>query len=91
MTKEEIKEFKKLVKWAKKNGLTEFTAGKYSFKLATVTEINTSNKTAKPEETDPALLTNDPSAGMPPDSELLYWSTDAFDSITESRKDDTPR
>lgn len=36
-------------------------------------------------------LTHDPSAAMPPDSEMLYYSTPVFDAIRESRKDPNPR
>lgn len=36
-------------------------------------------------------LVHDPSAAMPSDSEMLYYSTDTFDSIRNSRKDPIPR
>jgi hypothetical protein len=36
-------------------------------------------------------LTHDPSSAMPPDNEMLYYSTDSFDSLRESRKNPIPR
>lgn len=90
MTKEEIREFKKLVKWAKKNGVTEYDPSTGAFKLGTVTETETPKKSAKDKETDPALLKNDPSAGMPPDSDMLFYHTDAFDILKAERNEDEP-
>ncbi len=36
-------------------------------------------------------LVHDPNAAMPSDSEMLYYSTDTFDSIRNTRKDPVPR
>lgn len=36
-------------------------------------------------------LVHDPTAAMPSDSEMLYYSTDTFDSMRGSRKDPVPR
>ena len=36
-------------------------------------------------------LVHDESAKMPSDSEMLFYSTNSFDLLRESRKDDTPR
>lgn len=36
-------------------------------------------------------LVHDPSAAMPSDSEMLYYSTEYYDQLRNSRKDPTPR
>lgn len=36
-------------------------------------------------------LVHDPAAAMPSDSEMLYYSTQYFDQLRNSRKDPTPR
>jgi hypothetical protein len=70
------------------NGMTHFKDGDLEI---TLSEQVIEKPKAKPEETDPALLKDDPGAGMPSDSDLLFWSTPSFDTIVETRKEDEPR
>jgi len=48
------------------------------------------SKSSKKSDTIEGLV-HDPNAAMPPDSEMLFYSTETFDSIRNSRKDPTPR
>ncbi len=83
-----IKEFQKLVKWCKKQGLNYAKCADFEF--STQEKPVKAPKLKKNSDKIEGLV-NDPSAAMPPDSEMLYYSTDTFDSIRNSRKDPTPR
>lgn len=92
------RQMRSIVKYMKANGVHYYREGNIVIctseippeKLKAPTHIIKPKKVKK-EETDPALLTSDQTSRMPSDTDLLFYSTDSFDSITESRKDDTPR
>ncbi len=92
MTQKEIKEW---IKFAKKQGLQEFSVTEdgisFKFTEAPKAPIHKSSKAAVDKVTDPALLKDDPEAKMPSDSDLLFWSSEAYDSIEASKKDHDPR
>ena len=87
------RQVKAMVKYMKANGITWFKHGDVEISLAPAGPLATpiTPTPAITEPTDPELLKNDVEAMMPSDGDLLYWSTGSFDTITESRKDDTPR
>ena len=87
MDQNSIKIFEKWVKKCKKLGLSYAKCGEFEFSSAEI--VKTPKKTAKSDKIEG--LTHDPASAMPPDSEMLYYSTDTFDSIRNSRKDPTPR
>lgn len=77
-----FKEIQKLIKFAKKQGLSELNIDGLMFKFAESPEKQGSLQNSTVTELPP----EDSQAIMPSDSDLLFWSTDAFDQITESRK-----
>lgn len=82
-----FKEVQKAIKWCKKQHIQYLKTADFEFSSAEVVK-----KTSKKPKSDKIEgLVHDPSAAMPPDSEMLYYSTDTFDSIRNSRKDPTPR
>ena len=83
-----VKEIQKLVKWCKKQGINHLKTVDFEFSLQ-----EKPVKSVKPKKNSDKIegLVNDPSAAMPSDSEMLYYSTDSFDAIRNSRKDPTPR
>ena len=91
MDQNSIKIFEKWVKKCKKLGLLYARMGDFEYS----TEIKSpkaSRSLTKDKKSDTIEgLVNDSSAAMPPDSEMLYYSTDTFDSIRNSRKDQVPR
>jgi hypothetical protein len=87
MDANQLKNFKKWVKFCKKEGFSQAKCGDYEF--STVEIAKKTKKTTKSDKIEG--LVHDPGAAMPPDSEMLYYSTDTFDSIRNSRKDPTPR
>jgi len=48
--------------------------------------VLTQGAPAGDKTTDPGFFIDDEYAKMPNDSDLLFWSTDSFEVITESRK-----
>ena len=80
----------------KANGVTYYKEGNVviSFTELTPEPVKAPQKvkkTKKQDETDQIPITEDISAKMPNDGDLLFYSTESFDSLIESRKDDTPR
>ena len=86
-----IKEFQKLVKWCKKQGLFYAKFDSFEFSMAQIVEKNKKKGKLGQKSDKIEGLVHEPAAAMPPDSEMLYYSTDTFDSIRNSRKDPTPR
>ena len=74
----------------KKLGLSYGKMGDYEFSTSEVVKKTSKRGIASKNEKIEGLI-HDPSAAMPPDSEMLYYSTDSFDAIRNSRKDPTPR
>jgi hypothetical protein len=83
-----FKEIQKAIKWCKKQGINELKTADFQFSMTEkpVKAIKSKKNSDKIEG-----LIHDPAAAMPPDSEMLYYSTQTFDSIRNSRKDPTPR
>ena len=80
-----LKEAQKLIKWAKKQGISELSVEGLSFKLTEPREKT--RKNAKPAKITTDLGDpSDESAKMPSDSDMLMYSSPAFDLITQSRK-----
>lgn len=85
-----IKEAQKFILWARKNGVTSLRMKGLSCDLEPLK--TPPNKPGAPDlKTDPELFKNDETAQMPSETDMLMWSSPAFDEIVESRKDDTPR
>jgi hypothetical protein len=90
----DLKKLKKYVEFARKMGLStlkvspdgtvEFAIGEkplsaYKKAKETITSESAEN------------IPTDPNAMMPSDSDMLMWSSPAFEVITETRKEDVPR
>lgn len=97
MIKDE-KDLKRIAKWAKKMGLRRVRMGKIELDFSenelkeAKIEIKAKEKKISVDETLDAIpAAYDPTTIMPADGDLLFWSTESFDLITETRKDDTPR
>ena len=75
----------------KKLQLTEARMGDWYF--STLQPIEKPKKAGKSIEKTDSIegLVHDESAKMPSDSEMLMYSTESFDFMRESRKDNTPR
>jgi hypothetical protein len=81
------RQLKALVKWAKSQGLTHLKLDGVEFALNPTTAAkNAPQSTETPFEVPNST---DPSAVMPSDSDMLLWSTGAFDEVTQSRKTET--
>lgn len=92
----DLKKLRKYVNFARKEGLStlkvspdgtvEFTVGQ---------KPQSEYKKIKAQKSEDAIenmaSSNDPMAIMPSDSDLLFWSSPAFDVITETRKEEEPR
>jgi hypothetical protein len=86
-----IKNYRKWIKMCKKLQLTEARMGDWYFSTAQAPE--------KPRKLGKSIgksdniegLVHDESAKMPSDSEMLMYSTESFDFMRESRKDNRPR
>lgn len=91
MDQNSIKIFEKWVKKCKKLGLSYAKMGDFEF--SEVQKVEKAAKKGKLAQKEGKIegLTHDPSAAMPQDSEMLFYSTPTFDSMRESRKDNTPR
>lgn len=83
-----FKEIQKAIKWCKKQGINNLKTAEFEFSLTE--KVSKSSKSLKKSDKIEGLV-HDASAAMPPDSEMLYYSTETFDSIRNSRKDQTPR
>jgi len=91
MTDIQLKNFKKWVKFCQKQGFSAAKCGEYEF--SSTQSLRKTQEKTKSTKKEPLIegLTNDPDSAMPPDSEMLFYSTDTFDSIRGSRKDPIPR
>lgn len=86
-----IKIFQKWVKTCKKLNLSYAKMGDFEYTiLQKEVKAPKLGKKSKNDEKVEGLI-HDPSAAMPSDGDMLYYSTDNFDLIRESRKDPTPR
>jgi len=87
----QLKNYQKWVKKLRKQGLLHAKCGEWEFRAVELPK-KTQKKGAVPESSDKidGLIT-DESAKMPNDSEMLFFSTESFDFMRESRKDNTPR
>lgn len=86
-----IKEIQKLVKWCKKQGINHLKTADFEFSMVyTPGKIAKLNKSIEKSDTIEGLV-HDESAKMPSDSEMLMYSTESYDFMRESRKDNTPR
>jgi len=83
----QLKTFKKWLKFCQKQGLSAAKCGDFEFSSTEV--VKKPKKSPKSDKIEG--LVHDPSAAMPSDSEMLYYSTDSFDAIRNSRKDPIPR
>lgn len=63
------------------------------FEYSATEKVVKAPKSLKKSEKDDKIegLVHDPSLAQPPDSEMLFYSTNTFDAIRESRKDPVPR
>lgn len=93
MTEKSLKTFQKYVKWCKKQGLSYAKCGSFEFSTAQVLEKPRKSVTSKSIGKSDSIegLTTDESAKMPSDGDMLFYSTESFDHLTNSRKDPTPR
>lgn len=89
MDANQLKNFRKWVKFCQKQGLIAAKCGEFEFSASQKAKIP--EKKGKLAQNEIEGLVHDPSAAMPNDSEMLYYSTQTFDSIRESRKDPVPR
>ena len=83
----QLKLFRKWVKLCKKLNLLSAKMGDWEYSAL---ELPKKTRNSKKSDTIEGLV-HDPSAAMPSDSEMLYYSTETFDSIRNSRKDPVPR
>lgn len=65
-------------RWAKKE--------KKVFVPISAPSVLTQGAPSNDKTTDPGFFIDDEYAKMPSDSDLLFWSTDSFEIVTESRK-----
>lgn len=82
----DIKELKKFIKWAKKQGVTSMTTKDFSISFKDASIVTKAAKKKQSEAGDAIPSTDDPMAHMPSDGDMLFWSTDAFDNLHENRK-----
>lgn len=83
---------KEMIKFMKKNGVSYLKDGEVEIDLRTESiRAQGEAEKKKVDKTDPALLRNDMDSATPSDSDMLFYSTSAYDLITQTRKDDTPR
>ena len=83
-----LKAYRKWVKMCRKMGLLTARMGDWEYSAEV--KVTKLPKSKKNDDTIEGLV-HDPAAAMPSDSEMLYYSTDTFDSMRESRKDSVPR
>lgn len=73
-----------MIKWAKKQGFASFEVE--GIKIVFGEPSRSSPPPA--QKTDPIPVTEDPTAKMPSDTDMMMWSTPSFDITMETRKDD---
>lgn len=83
MDANQLKTFKKWVKFCKNEGFSEAKCGDFSFSK---TEVVKKTKVSKKSSDKIEGLVHDPSAAMPNDSELLFYSTQSYDVMQENKK-----
>lgn len=87
------KEFQKLVKWCKKQGLSYAKMDGFEFSMIQRVETPKKKGNGAPKVKGSGVegLVHDPSAQMPSDSEMVFYSTDEFDRIQAGRKETKAR
>lgn len=70
----------------RRNGVLELEEDGFKIRLDPGFISSPTKKTKTSPSTDPELLKTDPSAQMPGDGDLLFWSTGTFDDLVEGRK-----
>ena len=88
MDTNQLKNFRKWVKWCKKLGLLSAKMGEWEYSA----EVK-APKLPKSKKNDDKIegLVHDPSAAMPNDSEMLVYSSPYFDVIQSGRKETKAR
>lgn len=86
-----LRAYRKWVKMCRKMGLLTARMGDWEYSAEI--KVPKASRSLTKDKKDSMIegLVHDPSAAMPNDSEMLYYSTDSFDSIRNSRKDPVPR
>lgn len=88
------KEISKLIDLCRKKGVIHLKVGEIEIKLTKEKPVSSYMKkkgASKGVTGELSTGQDDPMAKMPSDSDLLMWSSPAYDLITESRKNDKPR
>jgi hypothetical protein len=82
-----LKAYRKWIKMCQKLNLHSARMGDWEYSaMPKAPKLVKSKKTGTIEG-----LVHDPNAQMPSDGDMLYYSTDSYDAIRNSRKDPTPR
>lgn len=82
----DIKELKRFIKWAKKQGVASMTTKDFTIAFNETAVPIKSNKKRKSIEGEEIPSTTDPMAAMPGDTDMLFWSTEAFDNIQDNKR-----